>query len=120
MVTVPAQIFCAPTRAKLIAARRSMPGVCAVLVSSEFAGMTRTPSCFQAGVECSWSALLLMLVQSCGSATLIPRHSQRANPRRLARRDRRASARRAAGGLGLSDSGHWPSVLARADQGLEF
>src|SRR5262249_56862 len=46
MFTVPAQIFCAPTRAKLIAALRSMPGVCAVLGSSECAGITRTPSCF--------------------------------------------------------------------------
>src|SRR5688572_9171754 len=46
MVTVPAHSFCAPARAKLIAALRSMPGVCAVLGSSECPGMTRTPSCF--------------------------------------------------------------------------
>src|SRR6478672_409249 len=47
MVTVPAHSFCAPTRAKLIAAARFMPGVWAVLVSREPAGITRTPSCFQ-------------------------------------------------------------------------
>src|SRR5215471_14915376 len=52
MLTVPAQIFCAPTRAKLMAALRSMPGVCAVLESSELPGITRTPSCFQ-----SWLCL---------------------------------------------------------------
>jgi TctA family transporter len=46
-VTVPAHSFWAPTRAKLIAAARFMPGVWAVLVSSDPAGMTRTPSCFQ-------------------------------------------------------------------------
>src|SRR5215813_12957420 len=46
MLTVPAQIFCAPTRAALIAALRSMPGVCAVLGSSDEPGITRTPSCF--------------------------------------------------------------------------
>src|SRR5438093_2149313 len=46
MLTVPAQIFCAPTRAKLIAALRSMPGVCGVFGSSEWPGITRTPSCF--------------------------------------------------------------------------
>src|SRR5262252_5697713 len=45
--TVPAHSFCAPTRAKLIAAARFMPGVCGVLVSRDPAGMTRTPECFQ-------------------------------------------------------------------------
>src|SRR4051794_8564511 len=49
MWTVPAQIFWAPTRAVLMAALRSMPGVCAVLPSSWLAGMTRTPSCFHFG-----------------------------------------------------------------------
>jgi hypothetical protein len=34
MWTVPAQSFSAPTRAKLIAAARFMPGVCAVEASS--------------------------------------------------------------------------------------
>src|SRR5665213_2510690 len=48
MCTVPAHSFCAPTRAKLIAALRSMPGVCAVFASSWLAATTRTPSCFQA------------------------------------------------------------------------
>src|SRR5947199_6601165 len=47
MWTVPAQIFCAPTRAKLIAAARFMPGVCGVLVSSWSPGMTLTPCVFQ-------------------------------------------------------------------------
>src|SRR5918911_5693897 len=47
--TVPAQIFWAPTRARLIAALRSMPGVCAVFGSSEWPGITRTPSCFHFG-----------------------------------------------------------------------
>jgi hypothetical protein len=49
IATVPAQIFCAPTRALLIAAWRNMPGVCAVLGSSWSPLMTRTPSCFQRG-----------------------------------------------------------------------
>src|ERR1700741_1611040 len=49
MATVPAQSFCAPARARLIAALRSMPGVCAVLGSSECPGITRTPSCFHFG-----------------------------------------------------------------------
>ena len=34
ILTVPAQIFWAPTRAKLMAAARSMPGVCGVFGSS--------------------------------------------------------------------------------------
>src|SRR5512133_3821568 len=51
MVTVPAHSFCAPTRAKLMAALRSMPGVCAVLASSWLPGITRTPSCFHAGAS---------------------------------------------------------------------
>src|SRR5262245_50771945 len=46
MCTVPAHSLLAPTRAKLIAARRSMPGVCATLGSSWSPGTTRTPSCF--------------------------------------------------------------------------
>src|SRR5579864_4360139 len=54
--TVPAQIFCAPTRAKLIAAARFMPGVCGVLVSSWSPGMTLTPLVFQS-----------MPLVSCGS-----------------------------------------------------
>jgi hypothetical protein len=66
MVTVPAQSFWAPTRAKLIAAARDIPvvvrgrnrretgkkegipGVWGVLESNELAGMTRTPLCFHA------------------------------------------------------------------------
>src|SRR4051812_23699526 len=49
MLTVPAQSFCAPARAKLMAALRSMPGVCAVFGSSEWHGITHTPSCFHFG-----------------------------------------------------------------------
>src|SRR6266446_4773732 len=51
--TVPAQIFCAPTRAKLIAAARFIPGVCGVLVSSWSPGMTLTPLVFQSIPCCS-------------------------------------------------------------------
>src|SRR6516162_3669710 len=47
MLTVPAQIFWAPTRARLIAAARFMPGVWAVFTSRELAGITRTPWVFQ-------------------------------------------------------------------------
>src|ERR1700730_11583706 len=43
MITVPAQIFCAP-RAEFTAAARSMPGVCGVLLSSLSLLMTLTPS----------------------------------------------------------------------------
>src|ERR1700730_6886996 len=46
MFTVPAHSLRAPARAKLIAALRSMPGVCAVLGSSDPPGITCTPSCF--------------------------------------------------------------------------
>jgi hypothetical protein len=51
MITVPAHNFCAPTRAKLIAALRSMPAVDGTLGSSWSPGMTRTPSCFQRSVS---------------------------------------------------------------------
>jgi hypothetical protein len=55
IATVPAQIFCAPTRAALMAAWRNMPGVWAVFGSSPSPRMTRTPSCFQRGSpERSW------------------------------------------------------------------
>src|ERR1700679_761664 len=50
MFTVPAQIFWAPTRAKLIAAARFIPGVCGVLVSSWSPLITRTPLCRQSTV----------------------------------------------------------------------
>lgn len=49
IVTVPAQSFWAPTRAKLMAAARDMPGVWAVLVSRLSAGTTQTPLCFHGG-----------------------------------------------------------------------
>ena len=42
---VPAHSFSAPMRAKLTAADRFMPGVCAVLTSSWFDATTRTPWC---------------------------------------------------------------------------
>src|SRR5690348_18249021 len=63
MCTVPAQIFCAPTRAKLIAAARFMPGVCGVLVSSWSPGITLTPCSFQSMSWCSLIALLLVTGQ---------------------------------------------------------
>src|SRR4051812_38360923 len=60
MCTVPAHSFWAPTRARVIAAARSMPGVCAVLVSSEPPGTTRTPVCFHpsVGTSCSLSGIV--------------------------------------------------------------
>src|SRR5579864_4169008 len=58
MRTVPAQIFCAPTRAKLIAAARFIPGVCGVLVSSWSPGMTFTPWVFQSMPLVSWWSLI--------------------------------------------------------------
>src|ERR1700733_13228398 len=60
MWTVPAQIFCAPTRAKLIAAARFMPGVCGVLVSSWSPGITLTPCSFQS--VCSWERSWFSLI----------------------------------------------------------
>ena len=51
MWTVPAHSFCAPTRAKLIAAARSIPGDCAVLLSRLFPGITRTPFSFQSVIS---------------------------------------------------------------------
>src|SRR5437879_1541701 len=58
MWTVPAQIFCAPTRAKLIAAARFIPGVCGVLVSSWSPGMTLTPLVFQSMPPVSCCSLI--------------------------------------------------------------
>jgi hypothetical protein len=43
MTTVPAHNFCEPTREKFTAAARSIPGVCAVLLSSVLLLMTCTP-----------------------------------------------------------------------------
>src|SRR5271165_5095411 len=43
MSTVPAHSFCEPTRGKFTAAARSIPGVCAVLLSRVLLRMTRTP-----------------------------------------------------------------------------
>src|SRR5215468_6333035 len=38
-----------------------MPGVCAVLESSEWPGMTRTPSCFHLGVWSWWVARVMAM-----------------------------------------------------------
>src|SRR4051794_30887872 len=61
MVTVPAHNFCAPARAKLIAALRSMPGVDGTLGSSWSPGMTRTPSCFQRSRSCECVPVMMSL-----------------------------------------------------------
>src|SRR5271163_4299935 len=61
MLTVPAQIFCAPTRAALIAAARFIPGVWAVFGSSWFALMTRTPL---------WRQSITAGGRCCGSITI--------------------------------------------------
>src|SRR5216684_6254412 len=62
MWTVPAQIFCAPTRAKLIAAARFIPGVCGVLVSSWSPGITLTPLVFQSIAPLSCRSLIASLL----------------------------------------------------------
>src|SRR5215211_9465080 len=80
MVTVPAHSFCAPVRAKLMAALRSMPGVCAVLGSSDDPGITRTPSCFH---------LVMVTLQTFeqqiagGSRRLLPAPAQAGEAARL-------------------------------------
>src|ERR1700733_10825331 len=61
MLTVPAHIFCAPTRAKLIAAARFIPGVCGVLVSSWSPGITLTPCSFQSVWLCGVSVMAVIL-----------------------------------------------------------
>src|SRR3954469_18792726 len=61
MSPVPAQIFCAPTRAKLIAAERFIPGVCGVLVSSWSPGITLTPCSFQSTAPASCRSLMMIL-----------------------------------------------------------
>src|SRR6185295_17871920 len=78
MWTVPAQIFCAPTRAKLIAAARFIPGVCGVLVSSWSPGMTLTPLVFQSTAPGAFLSLMslfpdLETVPSYGPAVGISR-----------------------------------------------
>ena len=86
MLTVPAQIFCAPTRAALIAAARFMPGVCAVLGSSWSPLMTRTPLCRQstvpgAGAAWWWSCSLIALPPSAdagGTIDVPPREGKQA------------------------------------------
>src|SRR5437588_9727290 len=67
--TVPAQIFCAPTRAKLIAAARFMPGVCGVLVSSWSPGMTLTPLVFQSMPLVSRCSLISPFRKFAGSGS---------------------------------------------------
>src|SRR5689334_3110448 len=66
MCTVPAQIFSAPTRAKLIAAARDMPWVCGTLGSSSEPWTTRTPWCFQWGSSGSGVMILLGTSQLLG------------------------------------------------------
>lgn len=56
---MPAQSFCAPTRAKSMADMRDIPGVACcwpVTGERELEGITRTPEVFQAsrGVEEAW------------------------------------------------------------------
>src|SRR5258708_36301964 len=67
MWTVQAQIFCAPTRAKLIAAARFIPGVCGVLVSSWSPGMTLTPLVFQSMPPLSCCSLISAFRKFAGS-----------------------------------------------------
>src|SRR5688572_23940192 len=74
MCTVPAQSFCAPTRANVMAAWRSMPGVWAVFGSSWSACTTRTPSCFQRGVESGGDVLMTVILKG-GSPILAPQRS---------------------------------------------
>src|SRR5216683_4773278 len=69
MWSVPAQIFCAPTRAKLIAAARFMPGVCGVLVSSWSPGMTLTPLVFQSMPPVSCCSLISPFRKFAGSGS---------------------------------------------------
>src|SRR5713226_5761914 len=69
MWTVPAQIFCAPTRAKLIAAARFMPGVCGVLVSSWSPEMTLTPLVFQSMPPVSCCSLISPFRKFAGSGS---------------------------------------------------
>src|SRR5262245_17318115 len=71
MLTVPAHSFCAPARAKLIAALRSIPGDCGVLPSSEWPGITRTPSCFHLGS-------VMVLRSSCPTAQPNPGSNRKA------------------------------------------
>src|SRR5215470_16429695 len=86
MLTVPAQSFCAPARARSIAALRSMPGVCGVLGSSAWPGMTRTPSCFHFGAR-SRSELAFMSLLSSALITPGPtRASSLLPPPRRARK----------------------------------
>ena len=69
IVTVPAQIFWAPTRAKLIAAARFIPGVWAVFGSSWSPGITRTPLVFQSigAMGCSRYSVALqaLILEEC-------------------------------------------------------
>ena len=63
MRTVPAQIFCAPTRTALIAASRCMPGVCAML------GSRRSPLMAQKAHRCENVHCLISRAPSvCGMA----------------------------------------------------
>src|ERR1700693_3895362 len=106
MCTVPAQIFWAPTRAKLIAAARFMPGVCGVLVSSWSPGMTLTPLVFQSIGPCSCVSLMWLFptretVPSYGRAAPVSRDRDAAVDRQdLARHHARLVARQIERALG--------------------
>ena len=87
MCTVPAQIFCAPTRAALIAAARFMPGVCAVLGSSWSPLITRTPLCRQSTVPGGRGVVVMvviwLMIRSIDSASpVVARCGPFGNPRR--------------------------------------
>jgi len=69
-LTVPAQSFCAPALARLIAAARVIPGVCGVFRSSSPALTMRTPWSRQsvplaAAVITSSTQVLLPIVELC-------------------------------------------------------
>src|SRR5881628_2131399 len=66
IVTVPAQSFRAPARAKSIAAARLMPGVWGVFGSSSCARTTRTPPCFQSWLIAPPNRLALRFVVPAG------------------------------------------------------
>src|SRR6185437_16562798 len=108
IVTVPAQSFCAPARAWVMAAARFMPGVCAVLVSSSLPFTTRTPSCRQ--------SVFLVIASSIASAEASA--SSRTLPFLAHRRVGFACEPRRAGRRGLGRIGEPPQRpdRHRADQ----
>src|ERR1035437_3130871 len=63
MTTLPAQSFCAPALAVVIAAARFIPSVCGVFGSRSHPRITRTPSNFQRGgsILGAFDALILTI-----------------------------------------------------------